>query len=330
MQKICQSCEIKIAEVVEPCDSEATPYYICKSCHNRLIARSLRPREWYNLSKRFGWWQFLLHDDFYDEDGTASQPEEQVENAEAFPIISLIDAAKDAQLLLDYTITQWRISEEVAAIWCEIPPSNVLKALNERFINASNDGVRAVILEVASIALKRVAADLVESAWNLYPNQVPLSSLIHASAACLTFEIAFERATAAVEALQQKERRNAMLALGHFQSPATLDWIEKHASEPVTDGWGYLAAASGFSWTRATNWLQRGRPHSLVAIDALLAIANPRTLDLRSIQPVLLEAPSASKLQTELQQYVELDGAPRVRQRVDAILGFAKLLSTAD
>lgn len=327
MQKICQSCEIVAAEVIEPCDSETAPYYICKSCHKRLLARSLRPSEWYNLSKRFGWWQFLLHDDFYDEDGTASQPEEQVENAEAFPIISLNDAAKDAQLLLDYTITQWRVSEEVAAIWRMIPQSEVLKALNARFIIASNDGVRAVVLEVASIALKTIAADLVESAWNLYPNQVQLSSLIQASAACLPFEIAFERATTAIEALPQNERRNAMLALSYFQSPATLDWIEKHASEPVTDGWGYLAAASRLSWTRVTSWLQRGRPYSLVAIDALLAIANPRTLNLRSIQPVLVDAPTTSKLRTELQQYVELDGVPRVRQRVDAIFSYATHLS---
>jgi hypothetical protein len=329
MKQLCQSCERAAREVTEACDSAVTPYHVCKSCHTRLLSRSLRPREWYNLSKHFGWWQFLLHDDFYDEDGTASQPEEEVESPEAFPAPSMAEVAQDAQQLLEYTVTRWHMSDELVVSWCRLPQHEVLGVLTERLSTAANQGVRSVTLEVASIALKAVAADLVELAWRLYPNQVELHALIRASAACLPFAVSFGRATSAIEALPQKEIRRAMLALGYFQSPATLDWIEQHFSEPTTEEWGNLAAASGFSWPRATSWLQLGRPLSLVAIDALLAIANPRTPNLRAMQPALLEAPSAAQLCLELRRYSEQDAVPRVQQRIDAVLGYAASLSAS-
>lgn len=329
MQTLCQSCEREVQTVVEPCDSAASPYLICKACHGRLHARSLRPREWYNLSKRFGWWQFLLHDDFYDEDGTASQPEEEITSPDAFPIPALEEVERDAHLLLDFTITRWQVTDALAARWHQLPSSQVLETLTERFRTTTNVGIRSVVLEVVSIALKEKAADLVESAWRLSLEQIALHSLIRASAECLPFVDAFERATTAIEALPQTDRRCAMSALHYFRSPLTLDWIEKHAGEPITEAWGYLAAASGFSWSRAKSWLEHGRPLSLIAIDALLAIAKPQTPNLRSLQPLLHEAPSAAHLGVELQRYAERDNVPRVRQRIDSLLKHSARISSA-
>jgi hypothetical protein len=67
MSQPCQACETAVAEIVETCDDEHEPYHVCASCHGRLLARALRPLEWYNLAKRHGWFTYLLHDDFYDE-----------------------------------------------------------------------------------------------------------------------------------------------------------------------------------------------------------------------------------------------------------------------
>jgi hypothetical protein len=306
--------------VTEPCDSAAAPYRLCTACHARLNSRSLRPREWYNLAKRFGWGQYLLHDDFYDDDGEAMQPKEGVENPTAFPIPSIAEVTGTAELLLDYSITRWRLSDEIVIAWRRLESRLVLEALERRFRLAVNEGVRSVILELAAIVLKDAAADLVRSAWDRYPREVGLHSLIRASASCLPFAEAFASAISALEALPLRKQRDAMLSLSYFQSPAVLDWIETQACEPTTGAWGNLAAASGFSWSRAMKWLRLGRPCSLVAIDALCAIANPRTPLLRSIQPILLEAPCAAELRNALFDYAKTDDVPRVRQGIESVL----------
>ena len=94
MPQLCEARECAAAQTVEPCDDANEPYHLCVACHQRLHARALRPFEWYNLAKRHGWYQFLLHDDFYDEDGTASQPEDGVECPGDFSAPSLAAAAR--------------------------------------------------------------------------------------------------------------------------------------------------------------------------------------------------------------------------------------------
>lgn len=85
MQKVCEACEICPAETVDPCEDATSPYYVCSACHTRLHEYALRPLEWYNLAKRHGWFQFLLHEDFYLEDGTASEPGSFVQAPERYP-----------------------------------------------------------------------------------------------------------------------------------------------------------------------------------------------------------------------------------------------------
>src|SRR5258707_9289575 len=117
MSHVCEACEHIAAEVVEPCDDSQEPYHVCAACNHRLHARALRPLEWYNLAKRHGWHQFLLHDDFYDDDGAASQPEEPIERAGDFPAPTLAAVTHDARLLLAYSVTRWHFDPDVAAAW---------------------------------------------------------------------------------------------------------------------------------------------------------------------------------------------------------------------
>src|SRR5262245_55224784 len=102
MIQTCQACERAEGEIVEPRDDAQDPYLLCAPCHRRLHARALRPLEWYNLAKRHGWHPYLLHDDFYDEEGTAHQPDGDVDNAHDYPAPALADVRHDAELLLDY------------------------------------------------------------------------------------------------------------------------------------------------------------------------------------------------------------------------------------
>ena len=49
-------------------------YFLEKETMYRLIARNLKPEEYFALVELYGTEYFLLHDDFYTEDGVAIQP----------------------------------------------------------------------------------------------------------------------------------------------------------------------------------------------------------------------------------------------------------------
>jgi hypothetical protein len=327
MSKLCEACEGVSAETVEPCDDPNEPYHLCMVCHKRLHARALRPSEWFNLAKRHGWSQFLLHDDFYDEDGTACQPEEAVERSADFPSPSLAVAAHDARRLLDYSITRWHFAPDVVAAWSSIPRAEILDALTERFSSTSNVGIRSRVLEICASALRESGADFVRYAWGDYPASVSLPALAQASAACLPFREGFDRVTGALAGQEGPQKRDLMFSLGYFHSPEALDWIEQHIFEPITEAWGYLAAASELDWPRIERWFRRGRPLGLVAIDALAAIVRPQSPFLREYGPRLAQPPTPERFRQVLSAYAEQDRVPRVQQRTAGLISHADILT---
>lgn len=320
MTSLCQSCEQASAAVDEHCDNADFPYRLCTACHRRILARALRPYEWFNLARRFGWWQYLLHDDFYQEDGNAMQPEEQVDSVGSRPAPTLTDVENDAEYLFGYALTRWRIDDELQSALSHVPPAELLAVVGRAFDGAPNVGVRSTALQVAALTLKTSADGFVRGAWRCPSEYVDLSSLIQASAACLPTKEGFDLASKALGGLVGRARREAMLALSYFRSDLSLRWIEAHVEEPIAESWGNLAAASAISWSVIERWLQGGRPLSLVAIDALVAIANPRTPLLRSLAPVLLSPPHQERLRSALLHYAECDPVPRVKERVSTAL----------
>lgn len=328
MSPLCQACERRPSSVVEPADAPAEPYFVCQGCHGRLVARSLRPLEWFNLAKRHGWSRFLLHDDFYNDDGTASQPDEAVEAPESLPAPTLKEAGVAPASLLDYTVTRWHIEDELIEKWKSLPMGEVLSVLNGRFAATRNAAVRSVVLEVCSL-VGPAAAELVRQAWHEYPEGVAYWSLVQETAACLPFEDGFARAERALADMPEKAMRESFSALAHFRSAHLLSWIEANACEPTTEAWGRLAAASAFSWGTAKAWIGAGRPLNLIAIDALLAIADPRTPFLRALQLSLGGPTDEGEMRQVLEAAMAADPVPRVKQRVGSLLSKLPALSPA-
>jgi hypothetical protein len=320
MPRICEACERANAEVVEPGDDPGEFYHVCAACQHRLRTRALRPLEWYNLAKRHGWDQYFLHDDFYDDNGAAAQPEVPVEHPNDFPSPTLSQVAHDAQLLLDYSITQWHLVPEIAAAWARLDRTSVLAALSERFASNSNGTIRCRVLEVCASALHEAGADFVRYAWGDYPETVHLPSLAQASAACLPVREGFDRVAVALAQLQGSRKRDVMFSLAYFHSRDALDWIEQNIFEPFTDSWGHLAAASCFDWARAERWFDHARPLSLVAIDALAAIVEPRSPLLRTYGPRLHQPPTVEHFKQVLSTYGERDPVPRVQKGIDMLI----------
>lgn len=320
MSQHCEACERVEGVIIEPCDDAQNPYRLCEACHQRLHLRTLRPLEWYNLAKRHGWFQFLLHDDFYEEDGTATQPESDVEDLESFPAPTLSSVRQDPEKLLEYSFTRWHLRAEVIAAWQELDPLSVHATLTKCFDSDSVAGIKATTLSICAAAIPDLGADFVRRAWLEYPQTVVLASLAEASAACLPHAEGYDRVTSALARLKGRDKRDQMYCLSYFHSRNTLDWIERNIFEPITESWGYLAAASDMDWPRVEAWLDSGRPLSLVAIDALRAIAKPMTPLLRKDKPMLAAPPASASLQKVLLAYRERDPVPRVQHRIDSLL----------
>jgi hypothetical protein len=325
MTDLCQACERNRAEVVEPCDDPKTEYKVCPVCHRPLKALALRPLEWYNLSKRHGCGQFLLHDDFYDESGIAQQAGDAVEAPEKYPAPTLAEVCHAAEALLDYSIAHMNFSAEAQA-WRRISHSEILAAISNRFAATKDADVRSAIFDVCGGALGESGAEFVRFAGNDLGKTTLLSSLAIASMKCLPNREGFDRVSAALTELDARQKLQEMWCLGLFHTPETLDWIEKNIVEPITESWGYLAAASKFDWQRAEKWLEGGRPLSLVALDALLAIAKPMSPFLQAYAPSLIEPPTPSRFLRTLSAYRRRDPVPRVEKRTDALVAKADIL----
>lgn len=328
MTLLCQACERRPSLIEERDDDPNEPYLVCQECHRRLMSRALRPSEWFNLAKKHGWAKFLLHDDFYDDNGDATQPEEDVEDAELHPAPTLHQVETAPSTLLDYSVTRWNLEEDVFAAWRRLPKDSVLSCIIERFDRTQNPSIRSVTLEVAAL-LGAQGSAFVRHAWKSYPDCGSFWSLAAATAACLPEDEGFPLVTMALETLPERMRRQQFGALAHFRSTESLEWIEIHASEPTGEAWGYLAAASKFNWPKGEEWLKAGRPLSLIAIDALLAIANPKTPFLRRISPVLENQPREQGLRFAVETVMKADPAPRVMQRARALLEYVPVLSSS-
>lgn len=319
MNGICESCDRATGLIREPCDNPESPYSLCSECHSRLLARTLRPIEWYNLAKRHGWWQFLLHDDFYEEDGSAMQPERNVDEPESWPSPTLADTEGDSELLLDYTITRWHFVHEIRDAWRKMDSTDVLNAITSRYSQTQNDGIKSAILDVASTQ-KSNAEEFTRYAWGDYPSTVDLPSIAKATAECLPFDEGFSRVVNALDELDDKQKRELMHSLFYFHDPKTLDWIANNISSPITENWGRLAAASRFTWDDAESWIISGRPLSLVSLDALAAIIRPQSPLLRDYGPKLIDPPSSDTLTNVLESHAKCDDSPRVERITNFIL----------
>lgn len=318
--RLCEACERNDAALSEATYDESAPFYLCAECHHRLLKFSLRPLEWYNLAKRHGMHQFRLHDDFYDEDGTAHQPEEEVELASEYPAPTLEEVVDQPQALLEYSITRWSLTPELEAVWQRLPRATILQQLSKRFASTRDISIRARLLTICAASLGDDGADFTRFAWGEYPDSVSLDSLSQASAACLPFREGFDRVRSALAQLQGRVKREQMSALGYFHSEESLQWIEDNFFEPAADAWACLAAASRMSWDRISSWLDRGRPLSLVAIDTLLTIAFPRSPVLKRRIRDLVARPPVAEFKTRLTEYAARDPAPRVQQRVQVLI----------
>ncbi|MEG0882779.1 MAG: hypothetical protein RSF79_02230 [Janthinobacterium sp.] len=114
---------------------------------------------------------------------------------------------------------------------------------------------------------------------------------------------------------------NATL-LAYTGNPAALAWIDANVGSPVAGAWGVAAALLGTPWPRILDWLQRGGPHRLMALDTLYAYRKP-AVNMSPLEqiaaPVLPQAPARADLDAALAACLAASATPRIQAAVNAI-----------
>jgi hypothetical protein len=313
----CEACRSKpFTDVIED-DDPSEPYKVCKECGERLRQLALRPAEWFNLAASHGWHKHLLHDDFYDQDGTACQPKIDCYSAEGNFAPTLNEAARSLSDLLSYGITRWHLGESEFNAFRTFAPEAVLDELAKRTATG-NWQIQAVALTLCANVLKGTAASRVRAQYGRSCETNLLFSWAEAAACCLPCSEGLHKTVDALRSYEGVELRVRMSALMWFRSPAVLDWIECHApATNVTNDWGRLAALSDPTWQRLDVWLVRGRPFNLIALDALAEFI-PREGQapiVKKLLPSLKGCPDKPTMMRALRDCMSADQVPRVTDR---------------
>lgn len=309
----CEGCLTSIAEQAIPTGEDERRFLLCGPCAKRLQARALRPLEWYRLAALHGPMSYLLHDDFYDQDGTASQNEIPVFQSALFPAPKLGAVSNDLSALLEFSLTRWRLDDDTAEALGKFSTGQLLDALSDLTENRPTYWVECRSYEIAGTVLGGAAATWLNARWDRGTQTEFLSTFVRAVAKSNPTPDTVHRAMQAIDDAEKLDLSVAALALAGFRSPLVLDWIEQRVKSPVSDRWGWVAGCSGFSWEVADRWLDLGRPLSLVALDALADCFCPAASSRPpGLMASLANAPPAPAILARVSAYCEKDPVPRV------------------
>lgn len=314
----CRSAPIEHQLILEH-EEAGRPYRLCLICKGRLENLALRPLEWFNLAAIHSFQKFHLHDDFYDENGTAQQPRTAVTHADRFPAPTLAEASNDPERLLDYVMSRWALTPDICSALNNHNAKQLLAILNERVSTSSNFHIESRAYEVCAETIGSPAADWIRTRLPLHDRRT-LFDLSHACAQCLPSEEGFRFVTDQLKSDPPAALRERAAGLAWFRSDKVLDWIETFIHEPLTEDWGRLAAVSRLDWARVKCWLEKSRPLSLVALDALNACWHYNTLLLRRLRPRLGGVWSEEELKSVVEAYMSRDRVPRVQRAAAAVI----------
>ena len=321
MRTACQVAAHEPAEIEFQSQSPDGPYLLCSEHYERLRTYSLRPLEWYTLATIHGPCEHYLHDDLYENDGTACQPHRPVVDPEAYPAPRLEAVSADLERLMDFALTRWQLDDRVQDALKGHERESLLRAIADRHHCTRNAWFHRRLVEIGSTILGRAAEGWLRSLLTGLPACDRLMYLYYGHG-CFSREDGAVMALDAVSNLPPEHWAQQCMVLSRFREPAYLVWIERNVRDPLIEAWGILAAASGLTWERAAQWIEAGRPLSLVALDAMATcVSRPGQASLvRQISPRIHAETDLDAIESVLRQYAERDRVPRVRHLVGYII----------
>ncbi len=212
--------------VVEDTDEPKQPYQLCQQCHKRLLNNSLRPIEWYRLAVLHSPKQFLLHDDFYGEDGQAFLSEGDVIVTKEDKAPTLQDVRQDLASLLDFSITRWFLEADVIDALKQHDQQRILDSVQNRFNETQHIEVKSRMLEIAADVLGTSAAGWVRELM-IQTDKELLYPLSWATASSLPEDEGLQHVLEKLTSISEKELpTDAFICMYRFRSNKILDWME--------------------------------------------------------------------------------------------------------
>ncbi|WP_286143699.1 hypothetical protein [Bacillus sp. UNCCL81] len=321
--KLCEACKLNLISVEENSEEPNQPYKLCNNCHERLLKRSLKPIEWYNLAVVHSPKKYLLHDDFYEDDGQACQPEEEVIVTKKDKAPTLKNVRKELEALIDFSITRWFLEDDVISALKVHNDLSILKSVKSRFYATVNYEIKSRMLEIVADVLGSSASEWIRELWNNYDEEL-LFKLSLATSSSLPIEEGLNNVLNKLKLVNEKELPiQAFSCLYRFRSSDVLDWIELNSIE-FNDNWGRLAAVCFPTWERMKSWLTKGRPLSLIALDTMAnCVVRGGDPYVEQFNPKILGTVK-SEIENVLDIYYQKDGVPRVKNRREYILNYKK------
>lgn len=328
----CQACE-KVGRLIRVDeDDPSEPYLLCQDCSQRLFLRALQPLEWFNLASKHGCQKYLIHDGFYDQDGTACQPEAQLDPNDCLMAPSLNDVTSSVERLLGYCFTRWSLGPAEFEALAALNSEDLLAAIS-RPDATSNPAKLSTVFTICANILGQYASDWVHGQFERAMEQDVLFSWAEAAALCMPRPVGLTMTIDALTEFKGRELSKRIAALSWFRSAQVLEWIECNApTATITGEWGQLASLSNLTWDKAEKWLSQGRPLSLVALDSLDQFLHlPRHAPLiRSLRPTLRGVPGRTTILRALETQKLNDSAPRVVKKCDFLIENIEKIHIAD
>ncbi|MFU8690777.1 hypothetical protein ACNA6I_13175 [Rossellomorea sp. FS2] len=316
---LCEACKRNEINVVETSDDPSQPYKLCNQCHERLVKYSLRPIEWYNLAVVHSPNKFSLHDDFYEENGEAYQPEEDIVVTKKDKAPTLRNVQDNLESLLDFSITRWFLEDDVINALKKHDIQKTLSSVKSRFYVTGNYEVKSRMLEIVADVLGASASGWVRELWENYDEDL-LYPISWATASSLPSEEGLSNIFGKLKLVDEKELPIAAFTCLHrFRSSNVLDWIES-TSTSFNDNWGRLAAVCFPTWERMKTWLNKGRPLSLIALDTMAnCVKGYGDMNVEQFSPKIL-CTDNYEVEPIINDYYQKDGVPRVNMKVARIV----------
>jgi hypothetical protein len=172
------------------------------------------------------------------------------------------------------------------------------------------------------------AADWMREIWPLLVEEdfggmgIAMRAMAAALPADEAFDLAHRWLATAQDANQSRER---LMYFGFLRNPRTINLVEAwwEKSEPnaaITEDWGTLAAASLIDWPALRQWLERGRPFSLIALSALGEYS-------QKAPPPQFNRPDRTEFVDVLKAYEGKDSAPRASAAAKRLIAAADKLT---
>lgn len=316
---VCEACTEQSATRIVVEDNPDEPYRLCLCCEARLLEHELSPRGWYNLASLHGWQNYHLHDDFYDQDGSAYG----VNPLPAAPSLSEIDDTPGA--LFAHAMASWWIEEELLIRFSAIDRVELLEEIERQFARP-NIQAKSIALEIAAKVVGELGADFVRTAALEVDRSVALSSWSQAASMCLPIDEGFGATVARLGQMNERERYSQLFSLAYFSGPQVLQWVEDNIpSQNIGSNWGNLVASS-LNWETAREWIISGRPLSLATLDALCTIIQSENRTPGKLVGRHWRAASEVEIATTIETYMIQDDAPGVVRKCKFIIKNADVL----